>query len=271
MRARLRRWFGLVEADGRSFLDRKLVSERLFFPRTCEARDAFFVNFGDNRLACLRQVHAAGAGTVLHFHGNGEVAADYLDGGFAGMLSEMGVNACFAEYRGYGMSSGSPSLTTMLEDGEQIVRALNVPLESLVVYGRSIGSLYAIELVQRFPTIAGLVLESGIADVLERLLMRVTPDELNTSAARFAREVSRHFDHRTKLKNYRGSLLVLHAKHDHTVDASHGQRLYDWAGGDNKRLVVFPDGDHNSLIAANYGDYYDALKAFLHRLGMARD
>ncbi len=100
--------------------------------------------------------------------------------------------------------------------------------------------------------------------------MRVRPDELETSSSRLSREVSRYFDQKTKLRNYRGSLLVLHARHDRTVDASHGQRLYDWAGTDDKRLLVFPEGDHNSLIAANYGEYYEALREFLHRLGMVR-
>ena len=243
----------------------------MFFPRKHEFPGAYFVKCGSNRLACVRHVHSARAGTVLHFHGNGELAPDYLDGGFADMMSEIGVNACFAEYRGYGRSSGSPCLTAMLNDGEQIVRDLEVPLDRLVVYGRSIGSIYAIELIQRFPRIAGLVLESGIADVLERLLLRVTPDELNTSATGLAQEVSRHFDHKTKLNHYRGALLVLHARHDRTVDASHAQRLYDWGGGDDKKLVVFPEGDHNSLIAANLVDYREALQSFLQRLEIVAD
>jgi hypothetical protein len=184
------------------------------------------------------------------------------------MLSDIGVNACFAEYRGYGLSSGSPSLTAMLGDGEQIVRALGVPVERLVVYGRSLGSIHAIELVQRFPRIAGLVLESGIADLLERLLLRVTPSDLNTSEAGLAEEVSRHFDHQAKLSRYRGSLLVLHARNDLILDPSHGKRLHDWGSGTDKELVIFPEGDHNSLITANFVEYQKSLKAFLQRVGV---
>ncbi len=129
MQDRLRRWLGLAATDERSLLDRQLLNDRLFFPRRYEAQDVFFVDCDGGRLACLRHRPVAEAGTVLHFHGNGEIAAEYLNGGFAGMLAEIGVNACFAEYRGFGMSSGSPALVAMLDDGEQIVRELNVPLE----------------------------------------------------------------------------------------------------------------------------------------------
>ena len=50
-----------------------------------------------------------------------------------------------AEYRGYGGSTGEPSLVAMLDDVDAIFSALGRPAGELVVYGRSIGSIYAIE------------------------------------------------------------------------------------------------------------------------------
>jgi pimeloyl-ACP methyl ester carboxylesterase len=264
---RLRGWFSR-RADGESILDQRILSERLFFPNRHEVPGAFFVECPGARLACRRLVRSLGAGTLLHFHGNGECASDYADGDFGEMLSEIGVNACFAEYRGYGGSSGSPSLVKMLDDGEQIVRALGVPPGRLVVYGRSLGSIYAIELARRVPGVAGLILESGIADVLERLRLRVTPGDLKTTEAGLAREVSRRFDHRAKLRAYRGPLLILHARHDHLIHYSHAQRLHDWGAGTDKTLVIFPEGDHNSLIAANSTDFFASMGGFLRGLGM---
>ena len=49
------------------------------------------------------------AKTVIYFHGNGEVVADYLPS-FPEWITRAGCNVLLAEYRGYGMSSGTPAL-----------------------------------------------------------------------------------------------------------------------------------------------------------------
>ena len=92
----------------------------------------------------------------------------------------MGWDLLLAEYRGYGGSTGEPLLGRMLDDVEAVLRAAGPP-ERLVVFGRSVGSLFALEAVARCPGVAGLVLESAIADPLERLLLRVTPRELGVT------------------------------------------------------------------------------------------
>jgi len=58
----------------------------------------------------------------------------------------------------------------MLGDGEAAINAAGIKPERAIALGRSIGSLYAIELAHRQPTLAGLIIESGIADPLERFL-----------------------------------------------------------------------------------------------------
>src|SRR5205823_5675590 len=131
-------------------LDQPAISSRLFFPRRARLGDPFFVDCDGVRLACLRMVRHPGAGTLLHFHGNGEVVADYADE-FAEWLLDMGVNVCFVEYRGYGASGGAPALVAMLGDGERVLDALGVQAERVVAFGRSLGSLYAAELARRRP------------------------------------------------------------------------------------------------------------------------
>jgi hypothetical protein len=200
--------------------------------------------------------------TVLHFHGNGEVVADYVPG-LADAFDELGANAFFAEYRGYGGSTGSPRLGAMLEDVSPIREALDVSDEQIVAFGRSIGSIYAIELAARYPAIAGLVLESGIADVLERILLRASPSELGATREEMEREFGELFDHEAKLGAYGGPTLVLHAENDHLVDKSHAERSARWAG-DNAELVLFPRGDHNSIFHANREAYLERVGAFLN-------
>lgn len=244
-------------------LDHPLISQRYFFPRPSALADAFWVNAGDARLAChFHQVDPA-ARTLVYFHGNGEIVDDYL-GDFVELIGRMGCNTFLVGYRGYGRSEGRPQLGRMLDDVLAVVRAAGEP-RRLIFFGRSVGSIFAIEAAARFPQAAGLVLESGIADVLERLLLRVDPQELGTTPEALAGAVAERLDHREKLARFPGPVLVMHARRDSLVDVSHGERLHRWAAGE-KQLQIFPRGDHNSIMAVNAREYFDRLTRFVGSL-----
>ena len=247
-----------------SLLDHHLIAERYFFPRWDAVPEPFVVDCGDARLACSWHVIDVDALTVLHFHGNGEVVADYA-GDFVDAIASMGFNLFLAEYRGYGGSSGTPAMGAMLRDVEAIVGAIGVPPERLVAFGRSVGSIYAIHCAHLFGEIAGLIIESGIADVHERLRLRVDPGELGCTEADLRAAVDSELDHEGKLGAYGGPALFLHAAFDHLIDPSHARRNHRWAGGDNK-LVIFPAGDHNSILAYNWEAYMAEVAAFLKAL-----
>ncbi|MBW1813679.1 MAG: alpha/beta hydrolase, partial [Deltaproteobacteria bacterium] len=51
---------------------------------------------------------------VLFFHGNGEIVADYDDLG--PVYNKMRLNFLPVDYRGYGRSTGSPTVTAMMRD-----------------------------------------------------------------------------------------------------------------------------------------------------------
>jgi pimeloyl-ACP methyl ester carboxylesterase len=202
--------------------------------------------------------------TVVHFHGNGETVADYL-GEFGERFDRMGVNLLLAEYRGYGMSDGEPVLASMLQDVGSIVSAAGIPQGKLIFFGRSLGSLYAIHGIQLFPQASGLIIESGIADPLERLLLRVTPQELGVSLEELQAEVLRLMDNREKLAGYCGKTLVMHTRNDGLVDVTHGERIYGWAGGE-KELKIFERGDHNSILQVNEREYVALVERFIRSL-----
>ena len=241
-------------------LDHPLISQRYFFPRAARPRARLDVPAGDATLACALHRSDPEGHTVVHFHGNGEVVADWQDG-FPEVIGRMGWDLLLAEYRGYGASSGEPALGRMLDDVAAVLRAAGPP-EKVVVFGRSVGSLFAVEAVARAPGVAGLVLESGIADPLERLLLRVSPRELGVEAGALEAAVAARLDQRAKLAGYRGPVLVLHTRYDGLVDASHGERLAAWAGGPAS-LHVFEAGDHNSILLENEEAYLSLVRAFL--------
>ena len=244
-------------------LDSPIITERLFFPRQHALDDAFTVQCDGAELACYRAPGKPPADrTFIHFHGNGEVVADYVPD-YAQAIAELGVDVVLAEYRGYGGSTGTPGAVAMLDDVDAIFAAVGRPARDVVVYGRSIGSIYAIELARRHPDISGLILESGIADVLERMMIRVTPKELGVSREEFVGLVAEHFDHRQKLASYAGPLLIIHAEDDHVVDVSHARRNHEWAAGERKELALFERGGHNALMSANWPNYVALLQRFL--------
>jgi dipeptidyl aminopeptidase/acylaminoacyl peptidase len=88
-----------------NLLDHHLISERYFFPRPDQAADACEVACDGAVLRCFERSPHPGAPTLVYFHGNGEVVADYVPE-FADLLLALGVNVFLAEYRGYGGSSG---------------------------------------------------------------------------------------------------------------------------------------------------------------------
>lgn len=247
-----------------SVLDHPLVTARYFFPRRVGIDNPFWVDCGEAKLSCYYHRGRREAKTVIFFHGNGEVVTDYIEL-FTAIFSQVDYNFLLAEYRGYGMSGGRPALTKMLGDVAAIIKAVQEPPEKLILFGRSIGSIYAVHGVQQFPRIAGLIIESGISRLMERLLARIQPEEMDIAVQQLQAEVDTHFNQQAKLAEFKGATLVLHARGDRLVPCSHGQQLYEWAP-EPKTLKIFEKGDHNDILVVNTESYIKQLYTFLAQL-----
>ncbi|MBN2125514.1 MAG: alpha/beta fold hydrolase, partial [Deltaproteobacteria bacterium] len=109
-----------------------------------------------------------GAPNMLFFHGNGEIVADYDDLG--PLYNRMGMNFLAVDYRGYGRSTGRPSVAAMMADCRAVFGFTKEWLEAngytgaFIVMGRSLGSASALELASRYrDRVDALVVESGFA------------------------------------------------------------------------------------------------------------
>ena len=242
-------------------LNHPLISGGYFFPQLGNLVDPFWVDAGDAKLACSYHEVDPAAKTLVHFHGNGEIVDDYL-GPFIEQILACGCNCLLTEYRGYGRSSGRAELGRMLEDVGTTIEVLGCDPQSLIFFGRSVGSIFALEAARLYPQAAGLILECGIADVLERLLLRVEPAELGVDAQEFSELIQQRFDHRQVLSGFSGALLVMHAQHDGLVGVEHGEQLYAW-GTEPKTLKLFAMGDHNSILFANFEEYFAQVASFV--------
>lgn len=248
-------------------------NERLFYPRpdvTPCPPGAVDLFVPVPRAELHVRIHpAAGArAAVLLFHGNGEVVGDYDEA--AGSYARAGASLAVVDYRGYGASTGAPTLRRTIADAPLVLAAVSDWLAAhageagpaaLVVMGRSLGSACAAELYgTRPPSVAGFILESGSSDLAGLVRRRglpvppaLDPDDVAT------------FDPVPKLARGAHPLLVLHGAGDDLIAPSEAERAFEAAGTADKRLVLIPGHGHNDVSRAPL--YWSALRDFLAALG----
>lgn len=115
--------------------------------------------------------------TLIFFHGNGEIVADYSE--MAAIYNQMGINFFPVDYRGYGKSTGTPSVSGMIADAHTVFDYAQRHLADkgftgpLIIMGRSLASASAVELAAEYQDrIDGLIIESGFVyplPLLQRL------------------------------------------------------------------------------------------------------
>ena len=258
-----------------SNLDRPEILTALFHPRK-EWRPKGAPAPGEELLIPVEENVVAGARfhsadqhdpTLLFFHGNGEIVADYDD--MAPLYTRMGINFLPVDYRGYGRSTGSPTITNMMTDCHRILdftleflreRGFSGPL---MVMGRSLGSASAIELASRYANrIDALIIESGFARTgpLLKLL------GVNLRAIGFAEDSG--IENVRKIRAFHKATLIIHAEKDHIIPFSEGRELYDASGARDKRLLMIPGANHNDIFFRGMGEYLKAVKTLVD--GLAR-
>ena len=245
-----------------SILNHPIIAERYFFPRYESFENPYFVECNGIKLACYYQNNHPNAKTIVYFHGNGETVADYLDF-FPQIFDQAGYNLLLFEFRGYGMSTGKPTLVDMLSDVECVIKNLDIQQNKIIIYGRSVGTLYAVHAASVFPNSYALILESGIADIEERIMIRLSsPTEIDSSFEELKQEFIKHFNTKNKLSAFKGKSLVLHTVNDQLVSVTHGKKLYEYLN-QPKKIHLFERGDHNTIFAVNQNEYFQILFDFL--------
>jgi uncharacterized protein len=202
---------------------------------------------------------------ILFFHGNGEIVSDYDDLG--PMYNRIGINFLAVDYRGYGRSTGTPTVSSMMGDCHVIFDFVAGWLEkngysgSLIVMGRSLGSASAIELAAAYPDrIAGLIVESGFAYAAPLLKL------LGVDAHAIGFKEKEGFRNTGKIEVFSKPTLIIHAALDHIIPFSDGQALYAASGSEQKHLLKIPGANHNDIFARGLSDYLAAVKSLIEKI-----
>jgi uncharacterized protein len=200
---------------------------------------------------------------ILFFHGNGEIVSDYDD--IAPVYAQNGLNLVVADYRGYGASTGTPTLTDLFKDAHVIFGAVKGELEgrgfnrSLWVMGRSLGSLSAIELASsRKHEIKGLIIESGFANIL-RILVHLGLPIHNIDFEAIDRESL------DVLRTIALPTLIIHGEVDTLVPLREAETIYNHLTIKDKRLLVVPGAEHNDIMFVGLEEYFKSLRRFIKK------
>ena len=247
-----------------SLLEESTVNKRFLFPRKKIFNDPYWLETDKFKLSCYRQLNHPGKKMIVVFHASSEIVTDYLDV-FVKEIDEMGYNVMIAEYRGYSLSEGYATLLNIIDDLSVLINGTKVAHEKLVIFGRSLGSIYAINAVNKFKKIKGLIIDSGIANFYERLNRRVSPEDIDTTEKKLRSEVLKYFNIQKMLKAFKGNTLILHSNEDSIMPVEHAKNLYSWAN-EPKLLKLFNEGEHNLLYEFNRESYFNAIKMFMESL-----
>ena len=177
---------------------------------------------------------------VLYFGGNAEEVSWMLDE----LGNAPGASWLLVDYRGYGLSEGSPGEAALVSDALQwydhIAALPGIDTQRVFVFGRSLGSGVAVALAAERP-VAGVILATpydSLAAVAKRYYWYLPVDLL----------LKHRFDSVARAPRLKQPLLCLIAGRDEVIPPAHGERLFDAWGGP-KRKIVLQGAGHNTIDA----------------------
>ena len=157
-------------------------------------------------------------------------------------LLASGINVLCFDYRGYGRSSGSPSLSGVIDDSvaaarmHEKIRPKHLPS---MIYGFSLGGAIAAEVVRRH-SFDGLVLQSTFTSLPE--ITRVAFPRLPLH-----RISGRLFDTLSIVGRLRIPVLIIHGGADEFCPCWMARVLHDGCAAEKKTLLVVEGGLHKDL------------------------
>lgn len=230
------------------------------------AEDLYLSSGDGTRLFAWRLFAEEPRGVVCYFHGNAENISTHIVN--VAWLPARHYEVLLTDYRGYGGSSGDPTLEGALLDVQAGLDACRVRGEALGVpvhaLGQSLGAALVLEVASRPENrawLASVTVDSGFTayrkiarDALQRTwvgrLLAPPLGLLVTSAHAPADAIG-------KLPPV--PVLVLHSPDDEIIPYAHGEALY--AAARSPKSFLSTRGPHNGAL--RLADVQDALVSFM--------
>jgi esterase/lipase len=112
-----------------------------------------------------------------------------------------------------------------------------------------------VELAFHYPEdFRGLIVESGSSNIASLLELFGLSSE---GLSRLGETVS------ARVRSIKLPALVIHGEWDSLIPLDEAVTLYEQLGSQEKRLVIVPGADHNSVLAVGMEQYFAAVREFV--------
>ncbi len=191
-------------------------------------------------------------GAILHLHGNAENISTHSLAIL--WLVKEGYSVLAFDYRGYGRSTGHPSLAGVHEDSRAaLAKAIELSADSRVfVFGQSIGGSIAVYTVATYPDkekIRALIVDSAYSGLRE-IARQKSADFFLTWPLQYP--LSWMFSDRYSAEKWVPGItpvpvLILHGRTDTIVPVEHGRRIFTMAVEPRELWETEPPGHIRSF------------------------
>jgi len=178
-------------------------------------------------------------GVVLYFHGNMDNVTRYAP--FAENVTKNGYEIWMMDYPGYGKSTGTISEELLYEEALQVYKMarVNYAPDSIIIYGRSIGSGVAAQLAS-VRDCKRLILETpyySVTSLFQRWLWMYPVNQM----------VHYRFPNYTYFSKITAPITVFHGTDDEVIPYSNAARLEEVMKKEDE-FITIDGGRHNDLI-----------------------
>lgn len=173
-------------------------------------------------------------------------------------LLDSGINVLFFDYRGFGRSSGSPSLNGIIDDGvaaarlHEKIRPKRLPS---ILYGFSLGGSIAAQVIRRH-SFDGLVLQSTFTSL---------PDITRVSFPRLPLHhfSGRLFDTLSIVRRLSVPVMIIHGGADEVCPPWMAHAMHEACAAEKKTLVMVDGGLHKDLWVRDPDSLVWAINRFV--------
>lgn len=194
---------------------------------------------------------------VIFSHGNAGNISNRVY--FLNLMHQAGISVFIYDYRGYGLSEGTPNEKGLYKDLQAarsyLINNKGYKPSQIVLFGRSLGGPVS-AYVAGEKEVGGVVLESTFTsapDLATEIYPFVPPGlaRMNFSTLEYLNRIN-------------VPVLVMHSRNDEIIGYHHGEKLYE-AANDPRRFEELHGGHNNNFIDSGE-TYFNAWKEFLSAL-----
>lgn len=191
--------------------------------------------------------------TVIYLHGNAQNVSAWYPA-CVEIQKYIQVNFLLVDYRGYGQSTGSPTMKGVILDAQAMYKYLidsGFKPEDISVYGRSIGGAVALELAVR-EKVKSAVIQSSFSSI-EQIAKDLYPFIPSYLAK------SKHFNSQDLIRQINIPVLISHGSHDELISINHAYGLYESAN-EPKKFIILKGASHNEISPYFTEEYFEELR-----------